>query len=209
MFITFEGPEGSGKSSQAQLLFHHLEQAGRRVLLTREPGGTALGDRLRGLLMAAADVAIVPQAEVLLFAAARAQLVAEVIRPGLATGGIVICDRYSDSTLAYQAFGRGLELDAVRRVVDFATAGLVPDLTVLLDLPPEEGLRRKGAEPSDRFEREDLAFHRRVREGYLALARRSPARWLVLDARGSRDELAAAIRARVEAQLASRPSGVA
>ncbi len=201
MFITFEGPEGSGKSTQAQLLSAYLTQRGWPVLLTREPGGTALGDYLRRLLMNATEVAINSRAEVLLFSAARAQLVAEIIRPALAAGRVVICDRFADSTIAYQSFGRGLALAEVRRVVEFASDGLRPDLTVLLDLPPEEGRRRKGAELGDRFEDEAPEFHRRVRQGYLALAAAEPARWLVVDGRLGRDEIAALVRARVDSLL--------
>ncbi|MCL4466615.1 MAG: dTMP kinase [Chloroflexi bacterium] len=181
MFISLEGPEGSGKSTQAQLLASHLAGRGVKTLLTREPGGTALGDRLRELLMDS-RVALTPRAETLLFCAARAQLLAEVVRPGLARGLVVICDRYADSTLAYQSFGRGLELTAVESVVTFATEGLRPDISVLLDLPPSDGLLRKLGGADDRFERETLAFHRRVREGYLTLVRAEPDRWLVVDA---------------------------
>lgn len=211
MFITFEGPEGSGKSTQAQALHRHLVETGLAVVLTREPGGTALGDSLRRLLMDAVDVPIDPRAETLLFAAARAQLVAEVIAPALAAGKVVICDRYSDSTIAYQAYGRGLEPHAVRRVVDFATGGLQPDLSVLLDLPPEDGLKRKKAEPVDRFERETLDFHRRVREGYLSLAGQSPERWLVVDGTLPERSAFALICTRVEALLGrrGRTTGVA
>ncbi len=210
MFITFEGPEGSGKSTQAQALCAYMDARGRQAVLTREPGGTALGDRLRELLMNTTDVAINPRAEALLFAAARAQLVQEVIRPALAAGRVVICDRFADSTIAYQSFGRGLPLAEVRQVVEFASGGLKPDLTVLLDLPPEEGRRRKGTDLGDRFEDEELDFHRRVRQGYLALAAAEPGRWFVVDGRLGRDEVAALIRARVDSRLdeAGRPTGL-
>jgi dTMP kinase len=180
LFISLEGPEGSGKSTQAQLLAKRLETLGCRPLLTREPGGTPLGDRLRDILMHS-NLALTSRTETLLFCAARAQLLAEVVRPGLAQGLVVICDRYADSTLAYQSFGRGLVLSDVESVILFATEGLQPDVSVLLDLPPSEGLRRKTG-GGDRFEREAEEFHGRVRYGYLTLARREPGRWVVVDA---------------------------
>lgn len=199
MFVTFEGPEGSGKSTQAHLLASYLRERGAQVMLTREPGGTPLGDRLRDLLLEQTGIALNARAQVLLFSAARAQLVADRIRPALAEGRWVICDRYVDSTIAYQVYGCGLALHEVETVVGFATGGLMPRLTVLLDLPPEAGLRRKGPEGGvDRFEGEDLAFHRRVREGYLTLARREPERWLVLDATLPVAEIAQRIRERVD-----------
>lgn len=204
MFVSFEGPEGSGKSTQAILLAEHLQARGYRTVLTREPGGTALGDRLRELLMRSTEVRLTPRAETLLFCAARAELVEEVVRPRLAEGYWVICDRYSDSTLAYQAYGRGLDPAAVQEVISFATGGLLPDLTVLLDLPPEEGLHRKGLEGDDRFEREALAFHCRVRTAYLDLARCQPQRWLVVDARLPVAEAAGEISARVDRLLGTK-----
>lgn len=198
MFITLEGPEGSGKSTHARLLVRHLEEMGCRTVLTREPGGTALGNRLRELLMRSAEVNLSPRTETLLFCAARAELVEEVVRPRLAEGYWVVCDRYADSTLAYQAYGRGLDSAEVQAVIRFATSGLVPDLTVLLNLPPEEGLRRKGRQGDDRFEREALSFHQRVQAGYLALARAQPERWLVVDARLPAAEVAGVIGAHVD-----------
>jgi dTMP kinase len=191
LFITFEGGEGSGKSTQVELLARRLETAGRRVLKLREPGGTPLGEELRQLLLhRRADIS--PQAELLLFLAARAELVRAVIRPALAEGTIVICDRFSDSTLAYQGYGRGIDLDQVRKLNDSATGGLKPDLTVLLDLPVEAGRSRKQRD-EDAFQGEDDTFHERVRQGYLALARQEPDRWLVLDATRPAEELTAAI----------------
>jgi len=188
LFITFEGPEGCGKTTQAQVLFHRLQAKGYPVVLLREPGGTALGERIREILLHAADVPLAPRAEALLFAASRAQFVVEAIRPHLAADRVVICDRYADSTLAYQGYGRGLDLAALQVVLDFATGGLVPDLTFLLDLPTEEGLRRKrqgallaGLPDWDRFEQEELAFHHQVREGYRQMAA-AGGRWVILDA---------------------------
>ena len=185
MFITLEGPEGAGKSTLARWLRERLVGLGYSATLTYEPGGTALGDRLRQLVLHAADLALDARAETLLFCASRAQLVKDVIRPGLRRGDIVICDRFADSTLAYQCYGRGLPLEPVRAAIDFATGGIQPDLTVLLDLDVAEGLRRKrgrGGEPWDRFELAGLAFNERVRMGYLELAKAEPRRWLVLDA---------------------------
>ncbi|MHB1131125.1 MAG: dTMP kinase [Chloroflexota bacterium] len=197
MFVTFEGPEGSGKSTQAKLLTDFLESRGQRVCLTREPGGTPLGDHLRQVLMRTGSVTMGARAEVLLFCAARAQLLEEVVLPRLAAGEHVVCDRYADSTLAYQAYGRGLAADPIDAVIKFATSGLVPELTLLLDLPVEEGLRRKGFDASDRFESESVAFHERVRAGYLSLAAADPQRWLVIDARLPIQVIAERIRQRL------------
>lgn len=186
--MTFEGPEGAGKSTQAGRLAARLTAAGRQVLSSREPGGTPLGDRVRELVLPASGLAISARAETLLYCAARAQLVEQVLRPALAAGQIVIVDRYADSTLAYQAHGRQLEPATVRAVLDFATGGLRPDLTILLDLPVADGLIRKRSQVSsgggdwNRFEAEELAFHERVRQSYLDLARAEPERWRVVDA---------------------------
>jgi dTMP kinase len=196
ILVTFEGPEGGGKTTQARLLAERLRQAGGDPLLTREPGGTALGDRIRDLVLLESDLQITERAETLLYCVARAQLVDQVLRPALQTGRTVIVDRYADSTLAYQAYGRGLDPAAVRSVLDFATAGLRPDLTFLLDVPAEAGLRRKqsqvgqGADDWNRFESEALAFHERVRDGYLALAAAEPHRWHLLHAERPAAELA-------------------
>lgn len=188
LFITFEGPEGCGKTTQTQILFRRLRENGHPVLLVREPGSTALGERLREILLHATDVPLAPRAETLLFSASRAQFVDEVIRPRLEAGDVVICDRYADSTLAYQGYGRELNLDALRVIQDFATSGLTPDLTFLLDLPAEDGLRRKqqsallaGLPAWDHFEAEELAFHHRVREGYRRMAAIG-GRWVIVDA---------------------------
>jgi len=181
LFITLEGGEGCGKTTQSRLLLKKLEQEDIPAVLTHEPGGTALGNDLRKTLKGKRDSCISPQSELFLFAASRAQLVAEVIRPALEEGKVVICDRFSHSTLVYQGYGRGLDLTIVGTVNNMATQGLKPDLTIFLDISPEQGLARKRS-LKDRFEVEDLSFHRRVREGYLNTAAAEPGRWLVVDA---------------------------
>ncbi len=201
LFITFEGGEGSGKSVQARALYRKLSGLAVPALLTHEPGGTALGERIARLLKWARDTQISPLAELLLFNASRAQLVAGVIRPVLESGKVVICDRYADSTTVYQGYGRGLDLPSVKSANDGGTMGLKPDLTVLLDISVEEGLKRKQGKKPDRFEKEDVAFHRRVREGYLKLAAAEPGRWLVLDAAQSREKIAGIIWQRVRQLL--------
>ena len=180
LFITFEGGEGCGKTTQAKALFRKLSRLGYPVLLSKEPGGTRLGRELaRWLKNAEADFD--PVSELFLFAAARAHLVSQVIRPALAKGEIVILDRFADSTAAYQGYGRGLDLSFVSAVNDAATGGLRPNLIVLLDIEVEAGLGRKRSN-QDRFEREEIDFHRRVKEGYLKMAAAEPERWLVVDA---------------------------
>jgi dTMP kinase len=183
-FITLEGPEGAGKTVLARRLAEALEGRGHTVRLTREPGGTPLGERVRALLLerTSGDLAIDARADALLFNAARAQLVAEVIRPALDAGEVVLCARFADSTLAYQGYGAGLPIDALRAIADVATGGLRPHLTVLLDVDPEVGLRRKAPGARNRFEASfDLEFHRRVRAGFLELAGQEPERWRVVD----------------------------
>ncbi len=182
VFITFEGGEGSGKSTQARVLYKRVLQSGVPVILCHEPGGTSLGKELRRYLKQIRQTEISLLAELFLFAASRAQLVAEVIRPSLGSGTIVICDRYTGSTVAYQGYGRGLDLDVIQTVNTLVTQDLPPDLVILLDIPVEIGLARKGLARSDRFEREELAFHQRVRQGYLHMAAADPERWLVVDA---------------------------
>lgn len=201
-FITFEGIEGSGKTTQMHLLRDWLQARGERVLATREPGGTAIGDRIRAILLDPIHTEMAAETEILLYSAARAQIVRQVIRPHLEQGGIVLCDRFFDSTLAYQGYGRGLPLDILQQITVFATGGLVPDLTFYLDLPVEVGLRRKAQTPTEwtRFEAEALAFHRRVREGYLALAAAEPHRWVVLDADQPAEVIQEAIRQQVLAR---------
>ncbi len=197
--VTFEGGEGSGKSTQAAALAARLEAAARPAVRLREPGGTPLGETLRDLILHSGPE-ITPEAEFLLFLAARAELVRLQLRPALDAGQVVICDRFSDSTLAYQGYGRGLDLAAIRPLDAFATGGLVPDLTLLLDLPLEAGLaRRTGG--ADAIERQEAAFHERVRQSYLALAAAAPERWLVLDGTDSVAAIEARVWARVEALL--------
>ncbi len=205
MFVTFEGPEGGGKTTQIRLLADWLRERGCDVLTTREPGGTRISNAVRAILLDPEHVEMRPEAEILLFSAARAQLVGEVIRPHLARGGVVLSDRFADSTFAYQGYGRQLDLDALRMITQFATGGLSPDLTICLDLPVAEGLRRKqGGELAEwnRMEREEREFHERVRAGYLALASAAKERWLVVDAAQSVEQVQAAIRARVQQLLA-------
>jgi dTMP kinase len=181
LFVTLEGPEGSGKTVVARRLAEELGRRGRRVVLTREPGGTRLGERVREILLGRADLGIDPRADALLFNAARAQLVAEVIRPALGAGAVVLCARFADSTLAYQGYGAGLPVEELRELARVATGALAPDLTILLDVDPEVGIRRKAAGARNRFESIDLDFHRRVRAGFLALAGEEPDRWRVVD----------------------------
>jgi len=188
LFITFEGGEGCGKSVQARALYDRLSQSAIPAVLTHEPGGTPLSRKLRRLLKEADNISISPLAELLLFNAARTQLIDEVIRPQLGKGKVVICDRYADSTTAYQSYGRGLDSETVAAINDIATGGLKPDLTILLDISAEEGLARK--QRRDRFEQEDITFHQRVREGYLKLAASEPGRWLVIDAKQGKEKIA-------------------
>ncbi|MEO8438328.1 MAG: dTMP kinase [Chloroflexota bacterium] len=199
-FITIEGPEGAGKTTQADALAAHLTRLGLDVHVTREPGGTWLGERLRDVLLARTDSAAPtdPLTDALLFNAARRQLVSEVIRPALASGRTIVCARYADSTLAYQGYGAGVELDLLRTFAMAATEGLAPDLTILLDVPVEEGLRRKAPGDVTRFEAEfDLAFHRRVRDGFLALAAAESERFAVVDASRPAGDVAADVAAAV------------
>ena len=200
-FITIEGPEGAGKTTQAAALARHLMGLGLDVHTTREPGGTWLGERLRDVLLARTDSAAPtePLTDALLFNAARRQLVTEVIRPGLESGRTVVCARFADSTLAYQGYGAGVPLERLRVLEAAATDGLVPDLTILLDLPVEAGLARVPPSDVTRFEAEfDVDFHRRVRDGFLALAAAAPDRFAVLDATRPAGEVAAAASGAVE-----------
>ena len=201
-FLTLEGPEGSGKSTQALRLAGRLTAAGYHATVTREPGGTALGEDVRQILLH--GLTPVAAADALLFNAARAQLVAEIIEPALDRGDVVICDRFADSTLAYQGYGAHQPMDSLRALADFATGGLVPDLTILIDLPVEDGLRRKHESAEiNRFESTlDLAFHRRVREGFKELAAAAPDRFVVLDGLMSPEEIEVAVAGALRPKLA-------
>jgi dTMP kinase len=199
-FLTLEGPEGAGKSTQAARVRDHLAHGGRTVVLTREPGGTPVGEAIRDVLLATAPERhpAGPRVDALLFNAARAQLVATVIEPALQRGDVVVCDRYADSTLAYQGHGAGLPLEALRDLATFATGGLQPDLTILLDLPVEAGLARKAGEET-RFEQAfSVDYHRRVRAGFLALAAADPGRFAVVDATQEPDAVTRDVLAAVD-----------
>src|SRR5512137_279285 len=212
-FITFEGGEGSGKTTQLKALLTHLHSLHEDAIQTRDPGGTAIGNQVRELLLNRENVRMSPLAELFLYEASRAQLVQEVILPALAEGRIVLCDRFTDSTVAYQGYGRGLDLDLVERLNAVAADGLRPDLTFLLDLDPVVGLARateRLAQPRqrrDRLENEVLEFHQRVQAGYRALAAREPVRVVILDATLGILEIGARIRRHVESRLGAKEWG--
>jgi len=202
VFITLEGPEGGGKTTQAQRLAAWLREMGKNVLAVREPGGTQISDAIRRILLDSNSSNMDARAELLLFCASRAQLVSEKIRPHLAQGGIVVCDRFADSTLAYQGYARGLNLTFLRSLVDFATSGLTPDLTLLLDIDVTAGLRRKAADEEwNRLDAEEVDFHARVRNGYHTLAAAEPRRWAIINADRALDIVADEIHHVVSAAL--------
>ncbi|GAP62495.1 dTMP kinase [Ardenticatena maritima] len=206
LFITFEGPEGAGKTTVIRAVAEHLRQRGYNVVLTREPGGTPIGDQIRTVLLSPDNNAMHPETELLLFSAARAQHVRERILPALEEGAIVLCDRFADSTLAYQGYGRGLDLPALHAITQFATGGLTPDLTILLDIDPAQGLARRRAASAqgaewNRIDNDELALHQRVREGYLRLAAENPERWVVVDASAPVDDVIAQVIAAIEEHL--------
>lgn len=205
-FISIEGGEGTGKSVQAQALAEHLGRYGLTVRFVREPGGTALAERIRDVLLFAKEVDLSAEAQALLFSAARAQLTREVIQPALAEGTVIVADRYFDSTLAYQGYGHGVDLEGLRAITRFAVGGTVPDITFLLDLPVEIGLARSRArsERWDRFEADDEAFHERVRRGYLALAAAEPRRFVIVDARAPKSDVTRVVTGRVDELLGGR-----
>lgn len=204
MFITFEGPEGSGKTSQLPALAEYLSQIGYDVLTTREPGGTPIGDQIRAVLLDNKNTTMQPRTEILLFQASRAQLVDQIIQPHLEKGGIVLCDRYADSTLAYQGYGYGRDIEELSAIIRFATNDLEPDLTLLLDVDVETGLlRRNTAGDINRLDAYNLDFHRRVREGYHQLAQADPERWVVVNASQPADVVQEEIRKIVSQRLHS------
>jgi dTMP kinase len=174
-FITFEGSEGCGKSTQSRMLYEYLKAKGKRVIYLREPGATKISEKIRDILLDAKNEGIVPETEMLLYMAARAQIVGEVILPALKSGKVVICDRFLDSTLAYQGYGLGMSIDLIKTVGKFTTRGITPDLTLFLDLPVEHGLKHRQAN-LDRIEKRSVAYHLRVRDGYLKLAKQEPKR---------------------------------
>jgi dTMP kinase len=204
LFITFEGGEGSGKSLQAKALYRRLSRLAIPALLTHEPGGTPLSKKLGRWLKWTEGTDISPVTELLLFNASRAQLITKVIQPNLESGINVVCDRYTDSTTAYQGYGRGLALGMVKAINDAATQGLQPDLTVLLDIPVEVGLGRKKNRKQDRFEQEALTFHRRVRDGYRKMSANDSQRWLVVDATQPKAKIGEIIWQRVSRLLPSQ-----
>jgi len=204
VFITLEGVEGSGKSTQMKFLADYLRGRGYRVLITREPGGTQIGDKIRDILLNPEFKEMDYRTEVLLYAAGRAQHVSQVIKPALKLKKIVICDRYIDSSLVYQGFGRGLTLEDILNINKWATQDLEPDLTILLYIPVEEGLRRATEVYADRIEREGIEFHRKVHEGYRELARKFPKRYYVVEALGDPKEIHREIVKRVETLLKTK-----
>lgn len=221
LFISFEGPEGSGKTTQARLLYEYLHEKGYPVVLTREPGGTRISDKVREILLDPSNHEMLPRTEILLFSAARAQLTEEFILPHLKRGHIVTCDRYADSTMAYQGYGHGLDLETLRLITAFATGGLQPHLTIYLDLPVETGLRRRlglakeGELPDyegqlplfdkwDRLDMKELEFHRRVQKGYGKLIKADPSRWFRVDSARPVDQIQKDIRVKVLSVLEDR-----
>ena len=207
LFITFEGIDLCGKTTQAKLLVAHLKDKGFDVLLTREPGGPGISEKIRQILLNPENHAMTSMAELLLYEASRAQHTEELIRPALSDGKLVICDRFGDASFAYQGHGRRLGGELVRRLNDMATGGLSPDLTIVLDLPPEEAARRAEGKDwqADRLEGEKIDFHRRVREGYLRLAEEEPERVRVIDGRGPVEQIQGRIRALVGPLLMEKP----
>lgn len=204
LFITLEGPEGGGKTTHAKVLAEALKEKGFDVLLTREPGGSAIGDQIRQILMSLENTSMHPSTEFLLFSASRAQHVREIIKPHLDQGGLVVSDRYYHSSLAYQGYGHGLDLDALGHVTRFATADLTPDLILLLDLPVQDGLIRRREEGDwNRLDAYEVEFHQRVREGYLSMAADDPARWLIVDAAAPMDEIQAELQSLVFQRLSN------
>ena len=207
MFITLEGPDGSGKSMQIPVLAEFIRSQGYEVLTTRDPGGTNIGDQIRQVIMKLGNTSMHPRTEILLFCAARAQIVEEVLRPALQRGVVVISDRYADSTLAYQGYGHGVDLEELTRLLKFTTGGLRPDLTLLLDVDAETGLRRRQTSGGEwnRLDAYALSFHKRVREGYHQLAAAEPERWRTIDASQTPEMVQSCIQDVVRQALAAHP----
>jgi len=205
MFITLEGPEGSGKTSHLKPLADWLTDQGRKVYATREPGGTSIGEQIRDVIHDLKNTEMHPRAEALLYQSARAQIVEQVLRPKLAEGYVVLCDRFYDSTLAYQGYGHQvIPLDELRGIIQFATTGLKPDLTILLDLDVEVGLKRKSNQDEwNRLDAFTLDFHQRVRDGYLKLVKEEPERWVVVNANENWDAIQAKLREIIQTKLGS------
>ena len=206
MFITFEGPDGSGKTTQIRKLIPVLQEKGLDIVHTREPGGTDIGDQIRSVIMNMKNKSMHPRAEILLFCASRAQLVEELIRPSLTEGKFVLCDRYADSTMAYQGYGHGLDRETLSQLLNFATGGLKPDLTLLFDISAEAGLRRRlsNHEEWNRMDDYALQFHERVRSGYLAMAAAEPERWAVINADRTPEEIHEEVVSVITARAALR-----
>jgi dTMP kinase len=209
LFITFEGPDGSGKSTQIELAADFLRQKGFNIYCTREPGGSSIGDQIRDVLHDVKNTEMSSRAEILLYSASRAQLVEQVVLPRLAQGDVVLCDRYADSTYAYQGYGRQLDFDTLRTITEFATQALKPDLTIYLDLDVETGLQRKvdanaaGEGEWNRMDQLKVDFHQRVHRGYLEMAKNEPDRWLVINASGTIEAINRSICERLEKILSN------
>jgi len=214
ILITFEGPDGSGKTTQIQALYKDLKDKGHPVVFLREPGGTRIGDQIRTVLHDTRNTEMLPNTELLLYSASRAQLVGQAILPALQAGAIVLCDRYAESTLAYQGFGRELDLALLKVIIQFATGGLRPDLIIYLDIEAEEGLRRRqqgsrmGKDEWNRMDQQELHFYQRVRTGYLQMAQAEPQRWFTIDATLPVADIRRVIREKVESFLAQRKNVV-
>ncbi len=206
MFITFEGPDGSGKTSQLEMLMPVLMEKYPDMIRTREPGGTDIGDQIRSVIMNMKNKSMHPRSEILLFCASRAQLVEELIRPALQDGKLIVCDRYADSTMAYQGYGHGLDKEILTGLLDFATGGLKPDLTLLFDISAESGLRRrlKNHDEWNRMDDYALQFHERVRRGYLEMAAAEPNRWVVINADRPREEIYEEVLSIIQKAVESR-----
>jgi dTMP kinase len=203
LFVTFEGGEGCGKSTQTRALRNRLEKLAIPAIFIREPGGTPLGERIRHILKKSTEIQIAALTELILFNASRSQLVSQVIRPALNSGNIVVCDRFADSTVAYQCYGRGLDRQKVNEMNEIAVQGLKPDLTFLLDVSPTAGLARKQPDANDRFEKEQLAFHQRIRAGFLEMAAAEPQRWKVIDSTLPRQTISARVWEEISRRLTS------